>query len=353
MSEISFVESPTQFLAIDEEGYFLHNGIRWSDEETGREILRKLVRNEYGAYKSIQPNLNLTLEAFDQPLVAIDVRPLEGATWEIQTPYGHVESFDLTDLTLDEWDRFIGKTLRNMSFVMSRQAQANFFDKLDEIEDEAIHYSGQRFEIHAWPPRFEESLSAEDWSEAYKEAPQPGWDLGGPHPQLKAIMPQLKLNKMRVLVLGCGQGHDAAFFAEQGHFVTAVDFSEEALSRARTLYGHHSQLQFVKADALNLPRSMDQKFDLIFEHTCYCAIPPQKRNDLTKTWRQVLADEGHVLGIFPVYDRPAGPPFSSSEWELRKRFEKSFQFLFWNRTRLTAPQRIGQEVAIYMQKKSV
>jgi SAM-dependent methyltransferase len=40
-----------------------------------------------------------------------------------------------------------------------------------------------------------------------------------------------------VLELGCGTGHDAARLAAAGYDVTAVDFSEEAIRRARERYG--------------------------------------------------------------------------------------------------------------------
>jgi 2-polyprenyl-3-methyl-5-hydroxy-6-metoxy-1,4-benzoquinol methylase len=39
--------------------------------------------------------------------------------------------------------------------------------------------------------------------------------------------------RCRVLVLGCGEGHDAAFFAQNGHIVTGVDISPEAITRAQ------------------------------------------------------------------------------------------------------------------------
>src|SRR5690606_14686512 len=89
------------------------------------------------------------------------------------------------------------------------------------------------------------SLTPQEWDQAYSEG-RTGWDLGEAHPSLPSISAQLKLNRCRVLVLGCGAGHDAAYFAKQGHFVTAVDWSDEALKRAQELYGKISNLSFAK-----------------------------------------------------------------------------------------------------------
>ena len=87
------------------------------------------------------------------------------------------------------------------------------------------------------------------WSNKYKEITSPPWNLDSVHPELKTTLPQLKLPKSRVLVPGCGFGHDAAFLAEQGHIVTGIDFSEEAISKAKEQYGHIKNLTFEVNDA--------------------------------------------------------------------------------------------------------
>ena len=122
--------------------------------------------------------------------------------------------------------------------------------------------------------------------------------MSKPHPELQSILPQLKLNKRRILVPGCGYGHDAAYLAKQGHIVTAIDISEKAVTEAKRLYGHISNLDIHLADVFQLDETHREEYDVIFEHTCYCAISPTSRDKLIKVYKKYLSEKGHLLGIF-------------------------------------------------------
>jgi SAM-dependent methyltransferase len=174
--------------------------------------------------------------------------------------------------------------------------------------------------------------------------------MGHPHPALPEVLPQLKLSKAKVLVLGAGAGHDAAFLAQAGHLVTAVDISSEAIARAKEQYGKIENLNLLEADAFNLPESWNSRFDLVFEHTCYCAINPERRDELVKAWRKVLMPQGRIFGIFFVNERREGPPFGGSEWEIRQRLRKNFSFLYWTRWRRSPENRKGSELVLFAQK---
>ena len=65
------------------------------------------------------------------------------------------------------------------------------------------------------------------WENIYKKD-DIGWDLNGPTPTFEKIA--LKLKPGKVIILGCGRGHDAITFAELGFEVTAVDFAPSAVS---------------------------------------------------------------------------------------------------------------------------
>jgi SAM-dependent methyltransferase len=345
----SSASSPQRFIQIDEDGYFRMEQLRVADAEAGYDWLSRLKIDAHRR-PTIEMNGDLVLvEAFDEPYVALDIQKGSANKWRITMPYGYSESFDLNTLSVDEWDRFHGRTERGIPFVLSRSAQNRFFNLVEEFEDDSFVADGQRYETQAWLGANSAMSQAEYWSKIYREE-QPRWDLGGPTPALDAIVPRLKLLPMRVLIAGCGSGHDAAWFAEHGHIVTAVDFSGEAIARARKLYGHLPNLQFREADAFALPPEMNGSFDLVFEHTCYCAISPDRRNDLIRTYRRLLTDQGHLLGIFFIIDKPDGPPFGGSEWEIRARLQKNFRLLYWMRLRETVERRTGQELLVYAQK---
>ena len=62
------------------------------------------------------------------------------------------------------------------------------------------------------------------------------WDLGQPAPGLVHFVENTQtLQPGKVIVLGCGNGHDALFLAQQGLTVTAVDFSPSAITSTLTL----------------------------------------------------------------------------------------------------------------------
>jgi SAM-dependent methyltransferase len=197
----------------------------------------------------------------------------------------------------------------------------------------------------------EDKVENEDfWSEIYQNE-KPPWDLDQPAPALVDMLPRLKLSKSRILVLGCGAGHDAAFFAKAGHVVTAVDFSPEAIERGRKLYGEFKNLQFVEADIFNLPQDMQGSYDLIFEQTCFCAVNPTLRSRLVSIWRGLLAEQGFLMGVFFVNEKKKGPPYGASEWEIRERLKKGFHFVFWGRLKNSIERRYGKELLVYAQKK--
>ncbi|MCB0407507.1 MAG: methyltransferase domain-containing protein, partial [Bdellovibrionales bacterium] len=346
MKDIAFPfenQKQQKFIQIDEDGYFLLNGIRTTENEFGKNLLDSLVKDDKNRFFVETNNVWACVEAFDEPYVAEMVQKLEGPQWSILLPYGLEKKFSLSTLCVDEWDRFHGRCTNGIPFVFSRKAQAAFFDLVDAFEDDAFIVNGTRYETHPWLSDSDEAGCETFWTQIYKNEPHPPFDLGAPAKALEDISAQLKLNKMRVAVIGAGKGHDAAFFAKQGHLVTAFDISPEAIHERKNLYGDLKNLEFIEADILNLDKKYFSQFDLVFEHTCYCALPPKRRNDLVKVWKQLLAAEGHVLGIFFAMDKPNGPPFGGSEWELRERFKKYFDFLYWTRWKNSIPRRLGKE----------
>jgi SAM-dependent methyltransferase len=354
---------PQRYIQIDEDGYFKMGALsgdssssdtRVSDEEIGRTWMASIQHDptQFRVWMHME-NQDVIVEAFDAPYVALQVAHAD-KTWCVTMPYGHRENFSLETLSLDEWDRFHGRTERGIPFVFSRPAQASFFDLLDEYDDDSITVDGRTFELPAWLHATSESEQTSFWSERYARNETP-WDLNGAHPSLPRVASAVKIQRSRILVLGCGRGHDAAWFARAGHIVTAIDYSEDAIKEARKLYSEVPDLTFVREDAFALPAKYDGAFDIVFDHTLYCAIDPTKRNDLVKTWRRALTDDGHLLGIFFCNEKLKGPPYGGSEWELRQRFNKHFRPLYWQRLKDSPEQtlsRLGNELFIYSQKLS-
>ena len=344
-----------KIIQIDEEGYFFAEGLRVADAEYGAFLFKSLFIDAQGRAIIQDHHDNILVEYFDEPLIVKKIeRPAhdlggDEVQWLAHFPYGYTEFFDLKTLKLDEWDRFHGRTARNVPFVFSREAQAEFFELTDDYDDESVIIDGQRIETPPLLTTAKNVGSPDYWTSAYNDG-RDGWEMNKPSPALISILPKLKLNPLRILILGAGSANDAAYLAEQGHIVTAIDFSAEAIARAKTKFGDVRNLRFLQMDFFALPPEMNGTFDLVFEHTCYCAIDPQKRAELVKVWRRLLSPDGYILGIFFVIDRPLGPPFGASEWELRARFGKGFRSLYWLRLHAQSDEsRYGMELLIYSQ----
>jgi SAM-dependent methyltransferase len=340
--------TPQKTIALDEEGYFvLQDGVRLADPYEGISLLKKLRMTEEGGCWTDWNGESLLVEPFDKPLVAQQIIR-NGNLFEILAPYSFTSQIVLESLCLDPWDRFHGLTVQKIPFVMTRKAQAEFFNLVDNYDDDSLTIAGRQYPTPPFYIENNEIQSTPFWNTKYQQA-SPRWDLNQHHPAFEAILPQIKINKCRVLNLGCGRGHDAAYFAKQGHIVRGVDFSSTAIAQARDLYGSLNNLQFEEADALR-PNGFTPA-DLILEHTLFCAISPQRRKDLILQWKRCLDDRGHLLGLFFVHPYRGGPPYGGSEWELREYLEKHFRLLYWKRWPLSPPQRQGTELVIYAQKK--
>ncbi len=349
MSASTTPQGAARFIQIDEEGYFALKGTRVTDDKYGADLFKSVTLDERGRSFCQLPEGTVWIEAFDQPFVVRQVSHVAGGLFSLTLPYGYSENFRVGTLTVDDWDRFHGHTERGIPFVFSRPAQATFFNLMDEFDDESITIAGTQYPVDPMYSANTDARSADFWNQIY-QSQVPAWELEKPHDAFVAILPQLKLSRCRILVLGAGSGNDAAFFAKQGHKVTAVDFSEEAVARGRSKYGSLENLSFVQSDIFTLPPSMNAQFDVVVEHTCYCAVDPTRRNNLVKVWRQVLTDNGFLLGVFFSYDKNSGPPYGSSEWEIRARLQKTFRNLYWHRWQKSSPERLGKEFIIYAQK---
>ena len=190
-----------------------------------------------------------------------------------------------------------------------------------------------------------------DWEQKYLEEDTP-WDKGEAAP---GLVKWLKNNKpaqdTRVLVPGCGRGHDANAWAKAGYETTGLDLSNLALNDARTQYDSQPGLAFFTSDFLH--ESPDHPFDFIFEHTLYCAIDPSKRDEYADAIKHWLKPNGYFLAIhfiFPLSEE--GPPFGGSKEEIISRFSPFLTLLDdWKPNNFTG--RENEEHMFYWQRSSI
>ena len=160
------------------------------------------------------------------------------------------------------------------------------------------------------------------------------WDKGAPAPPL---LEWIKSHPGRltgkILVPGCGTGHDVRALASvtSADSVVGLDISQSAVDLADT-FQKVGRESYLAADLFNLSAEHIAAYDWAWEHTCFCAISPDQRDDYVSAIHGALKPDGQLLAVFYLnpYDndhpRGEGPPHGTSEDELRERFEQSGRF---------------------------
>jgi hypothetical protein len=179
--------------------------------------------------------------------------------------------------------------------------------------------------------RKNETMEATDWNTCYDKGETP-WEKGRATPVLAEVMarhPEIFIG--HALVPGCGLGHDARELAVHGLKVTAVDIAPLAIEKAQAL-DLGRQVDYRIADIFHPPEDLRGAFDLVWEHTCLCALPPELRMPYAQGVASTLKQGGTVAGVF--YMNPdldpgeTGPPFGISIDELEALWrEAGFEVL--------------------------
>lgn len=344
---------PTEkFLIIDEFGdLFSPNAdTKITSPEVIQTFLKNLRLTESFAFETEFENETYLVEAFDHPLL-IQKLEIHNGKALLQAQYQILFEADLTQFSVDDQDRFCGLTVSGVPFRLTEKAQEKLFATCDEYDDESFTLNQIRIQTPTYYFENTEVQKSKYWQDIYMAEARPGWDLQQPAEALKDMLQRIKFPKSRVLVLGCGEGHDAALFAEVGHVVTAVDFSAKAIQRGREKYKDLKNLTFVEENIFNLPQDWNFSFDVIIEHTCFCALSPEQRKKLVNVWRRLLHEEGQLMGVFFTMLKRSGPPYGATEFELRHLLKSHFQFLFWGRWRQSLPARQGKELFILAKKR--
>jgi SAM-dependent methyltransferase len=177
--------------------------------------------------------------------------------------------------------------------------------------------------------RPEHRFSVDDpgfWSDRYRSG-DAGWDQRAPTPVFVDMLKTGRFPPGRMLVPGCGTGHDALAFARAGFKVTGVDFAPEPLAEARALASAGGvNVEFVQADFFTLGDEYSAAFDYILEYVMYCAIHPSRRIRYAHTAGRMLKSGGLLIALFfPVEDRPDGPPFGVDMTEAEEQFRPLFR----------------------------
>lgn len=157
--------------------------------------------------------------------------------------------------------------------------------------------------------------TAKQWNEKYL-AGTTGWDRGAVSPALTSWLEHGELAPCRILIPGCGYGHEAVELARLGFEVTALDIAPAPLERLeQELKAAGAAATLVHADALEW--QVDPAFDAIYEQTCLCALDPDHWLAYEAQLHAWLKPGGKLFALFMQTQREGGPPWHCALPDMR------------------------------------
>jgi SAM-dependent methyltransferase len=196
------------------------------------------------------------------------------------------------------------------------------------------HFKDQPAEAHTgrWDAMWQQKVTPWDRSEpnpALIDALNDKRDIIGASTETSELV-----QRKKALVPGCGRGYDVLLLASYGYDAYGADVSQTAIDACNKLdqdqaedtakyptkdgsIGRGSR-NFLLADFFNddlLAHTGGSKFDVIYDYTFLCAIPPQLRPKWAAKMSSLLAPGGSLICLeFPLSKSPSagGPPHGLS-----------------------------------------
>jgi hypothetical protein len=194
------------------------------------------------------------------------------------------------------------------------------------------------------PHQLSSEPQTEKWDAMWRQKTTP-WDRSKPSPALIDALNEKsdilnsstqsgETRRKKALVPGCGRGYDVLLFASHGYDAYGLDVSQTAVEACQELdkeqgndaaryplsdpkLGRGSR-NFLVADFFkdDLSFSTDGgSFDVIYDYTFLCAIPPELRPQWPKRISELLAPNGSLICLESPLAKPpnaGGPPHGLS-----------------------------------------
>ena len=178
----------------------------------------------------------------------------------------------------------------------------------------------------------------EYWEKRWQEG-KTAWDRGAPSPALRHWLERDQIPEGRVLVPGCGNGHEVEALAEAGFQVTALDIVPGPLEAlGNRLAARGLQAELLQDDVFTYAPA--QPFDAVYEQTCLCAFNPEARPSYAAQLARWIRPGGTLLALFTQTPWRHGPPFHASPEQMRVLFTDD-QWQWPDQADLTVPHEAG------------
>jgi len=190
---------------------------------------------------------------------------------------------------------------------------------------------------------------SQDWENRYQTGDMP-WEKGAPSPGLVDFLAANPgLPRGSVCVPGCGTGHDVRAWAQAGFNAHGFDIAPSGIrlstekTQAAGLSAKFHLVDFLRDEP-------PFQFDWLFEHTLFCAIDKEQRDDYVRAVLRWLKPDGQYLAVNYIIPDEDGPPFGTTRDEQWQRFSPHFDLVKeW--VPRSYPNRTGLELMLWWQRK--
>ena len=159
------------------------------------------------------------------------------------------------------------------------------------------------------------------WDNRYKQQSD-SWDLGEVSPPLKAYFNKIADKSVRILIPGGGNSYEAEYLFNKGfRNVYVLDIAQTALQNLKLRVPNFPDTQLIHSDFFVL----DMTFDMIIEHTFFCALHPDLRRQYVLKMNALLVPKGELIGLlFKLPLDRIEPPFGGDKQLYTDLFEPVF-----------------------------
>ncbi|MDA0691598.1 MAG: methyltransferase domain-containing protein [Nitrospinae bacterium] len=191
----------------------------------------------------------------------------------------------------------------------------------------------------------------DDWQKHYAEDDL-RWDLGQVAPPFVRLWEEGKLGQGRVIIPGCGRGHEVLFLAGNGFQVTGLDYAPGAVELlSRSLQEKGVQADILHQDFFELGDNHISRYDLMLEQAFFCAIHPSRRSAYVETAARIIKKGGLLAGLFYETNEKGGPPFNTTPADILEHFSDEFDIETLERTPHSVEKRKDKELLGLLRKK--
>lgn len=191
-------------------------------------------------------------------------------------------------------------------------------------------------------------LDKKYWDNHYQEGKKPAWDAGRITTPLKEYFDQLGNKDLKILIPGCGNGHEAEYlFEHKFENIFLLDWSEKAILDFSERNKDFPKQNLITDDFFRHKGS----YDMIIEQTFFCSLPRVQRQEYFIKTHSLLNKDGRLTGLLFDYDfKNDNPPFGGTKEEYLSYINNLFEIKVFEPCYNSIKPRAGREIFMHLKK---